>query len=65
MSAPVKVTLTTSDAESFEVERDVANRSVLIKNMLEGTFTLSYALLPPPILLPALSCPYSARLRPL
>lgn len=31
-----KVTLTTSDAENFEVERDVANRSVLIRNMLEG-----------------------------
>ncbi|GAA6002312.1 SCF ubiquitin ligase subunit SKP1 [Rhodotorula paludigena] len=30
-----KVTLTTSDAENFEVERDVANRSVLIRNMLE------------------------------
>ncbi|GAA5821159.1 hypothetical protein JCM11251_004491, partial [Rhodosporidiobolus azoricus] len=39
MSAPAKVTLTTSDSESFEVERDVANRSVLIKNMLEGKST--------------------------
>ena len=30
------VTLTTSDNESFAVEKDVAERSVLIKNMLEG-----------------------------
>lgn len=31
-----KIKLTTSDNEEFEVERDVAERSVLIKNMLEG-----------------------------
>lgn len=32
-----KVKLSTSDQEEFDVDRDVANRSVLIKNMLEGT----------------------------
>jgi hypothetical protein len=31
------VTLTTSDNESFVVDKDVAERSVLIKNMLEGS----------------------------
>ncbi|BGP38685.1 hypothetical protein JCM10449v2_002620 [Rhodotorula kratochvilovae] len=36
-AAAAKVKLSTSDGEEFEVERDVANRSVLIKNMLEGT----------------------------
>ncbi|GAA6002106.1 hypothetical protein JCM10207_003078 [Rhodosporidiobolus poonsookiae] len=30
-----KITLTTSDGESFDVDKDVANRSVLVKNMLE------------------------------
>lgn len=34
-----KVKLSTSDQEEFDVERDVANRSVLIKNMLEGKST--------------------------
>lgn len=31
-----KVKLSTSEGEEFEVESDVAVRSVLIKNMLEG-----------------------------
>jgi S-phase kinase-associated protein 1 len=30
------VVLTTSDNESFTVDKEVAERSVLIKNMLEG-----------------------------
>lgn len=30
------VSLTTSDNEQFTVDRDVAERSVLIKQMLEG-----------------------------
>jgi hypothetical protein len=35
------VLLVTSDNEQFVVEKDVAERSVLIKNMLEGdSFTL-------------------------
>ena len=42
------VLLVTSDNEQFVVEKDVAERSVLIKNMLEGNshplpFTLSRA----------------------
>jgi hypothetical protein len=35
------VYLVTSDQEQFAVQRDVAERSVLIKNMLEGIY-LSY-----------------------
>ncbi|POY72525.1 hypothetical protein BMF94_4351 [Rhodotorula taiwanensis] len=35
-AAPAKVKLSTSEGEEFEVENDVAVRSVLIKNMLEG-----------------------------
>jgi Skp1 family, tetramerisation domain len=41
----IMVTLTTSDNESFVVDKDVAERSVLIKNMLEGPWvflTLEY-----------------------
>ncbi len=34
------VKLVTSDNEEFEVEREVATKSVLIKNMIEGTFSL-------------------------
>lgn len=33
---PSQIKLTTSDNEEFCVDRDVAERSVLIKNMLEG-----------------------------
>jgi Skp1 family, tetramerisation domain len=33
---PTMVLLVTSDNEQFVVEKDVAERSVLIKNMLEG-----------------------------
>jgi S-phase kinase-associated protein 1 len=33
--APKKVTLTTSDNADISVERDVAERSILIKNLLE------------------------------
>ena len=32
------VLLVTSDNEQFVVEKDVAERSVLIKNMLEGEY---------------------------
>jgi hypothetical protein len=32
------VLLVTSDSEQFVVEKDVAERSVLIKNMLEGDY---------------------------
>jgi len=35
MSAGAKVKLNTSDNEEFEIEKAVATRSVLIKNMLE------------------------------
>jgi len=31
-----KVKLVSSDSEQFTVDKDVAERSVLIKNMLEG-----------------------------
>jgi S-phase kinase-associated protein 1 len=43
------VSLTTSDNEQFTVDRDVAERSVLIKQMLEGeskpqgTIAISYS----------------------
>lgn len=33
---PIMVLLVTSDNEQFVVEKEVAERSVLIKNMLEG-----------------------------
>jgi hypothetical protein len=40
-SKHIMVLLVTSDNEQFVVEKDVAERSVLIKNMLEGnSFTL-------------------------
>ena len=35
-TAPEQVTLVTSDNVPFKVDKDVAERSVLIKNMLEG-----------------------------
>lgn len=35
MSAP-KVLLETSDKETFSVDREVTERSVMLKNMLEG-----------------------------
>jgi hypothetical protein len=43
MSAENKeqVTLVTSDEESFKVEKKVAERSQLIKSMMEGKFVLS------------------------
>jgi len=42
------VLLVTSDNEQFVVEKDVAERSVLIKNMLEGdSHALSYLKLTP------------------
>lgn len=41
---PSQVKLTTSDNEEFNVDRDVAERSVLIKNMLEGTFLLVFGI---------------------
>ncbi len=31
-----KVTLESSDGEKFKVDKEVAERSVLIKNMIEG-----------------------------
>lgn len=34
----IMVLLVTSDSEQFVVEKDVAERSVLIKNMLEGDY---------------------------
>ena len=37
------VSLTTSDNEQFTVDRDVAERSVLIKQMLEGTILTDLA----------------------
>lgn len=36
LNSIMPVTLVTSDNESFDVDKDVAERSVLIKNMLEG-----------------------------
>jgi hypothetical protein len=36
-----KITLTTADNEEFVVDKDVAERSVLIKNMLEGQWLCS------------------------
>jgi hypothetical protein len=47
-AASTKVTLETSDKEQFSVDKEVAERSVLLKNMLEGqsfalsSFTQSY-----------------------
>jgi hypothetical protein len=38
------VILTTSDDENFTVERKVAERSVLIKSMLDGTYGLFFYL---------------------
>lgn len=35
-----KITLETSDKESFSVDKEVAERSVMLKNMLEGAFCL-------------------------
>lgn len=35
---PSQIKLTTSDNEEFNVDKDVAERSVLIKNMLEGVY---------------------------
>jgi hypothetical protein len=35
--------LMTSDNEKFEVEKPVAERSVLIKNMLEGVLSLFFS----------------------
>jgi S-phase kinase-associated protein 1 len=40
------VLLVTSDNEQFHAEKDVVERSVLIKNMLEGLGSLSLALWP-------------------
>ena len=37
------VLLVTSDNEQFVVEKDVAERSVLIKNMLEGNSSTPYS----------------------
>lgn len=34
------VSLTTSDNEQFTVDRDVAERSILIRQMLEGTCSM-------------------------
>jgi S-phase kinase-associated protein 1 len=42
---PSQIKLTTSDNEEFSVDRDVAERSVLIKNMLEGPCMLIRPLL--------------------
>lgn len=36
----MSVHLLSSDNEEFKVDKDVAERSVLIKNMLEGKYTL-------------------------
>lgn len=36
MAATQKVNLVTSDNVPFNVDKDVAERSVLIKNMIEG-----------------------------
>jgi S-phase kinase-associated protein 1 len=38
------VNLTTSDDVEFKVDREVVERSVLIKNMLEGSFLLFVAM---------------------
>ena len=42
------VLLVTSDNEQFVVEKDVAERSVLIKNMLEGNYCFPIHLTRPP-----------------
>ena len=39
----IMVLLVTSDNEQFVVEKDVAERSVLIKNMLEGNSSTLYS----------------------
>jgi S-phase kinase-associated protein 1 len=44
------VLLTTSDNESFTVDKEVAERSVLIKNMLEGA-RASLSARPAPVLI--------------
>ena len=42
------VLLVTSDNEQFVVDKEVAERSVLIKNMLEGSSAFSFTCCPPP-----------------
>ena len=42
------VLLVTSDNEQFVVEKDVSERSVLIKNMLEGIYFPLYLSRPTP-----------------
>jgi hypothetical protein len=42
------VLLVTSDNEQFVVDKEVAERSVLIKNMLEGSPTFTFTCCPPP-----------------
>jgi hypothetical protein len=41
------VLLVTSDNEQFNADKEVVERSVLIKNMLEGPFSLPFSSLPP------------------
>ena len=41
------VLLVTSDNEQFVVDKEVAERSVLIKNMLEGNPTFPFTCCPP------------------
>lgn len=40
-SSSNQVSLETSDKETFKVDREVAERSVMLKNMLEGAFFFS------------------------
>lgn len=57
----MQVTLVSSDAEQFKVDKEVAERSVLIKNMLEGKYN---ALCPAvPLFRPQLAL-FSAKTRP-
>jgi hypothetical protein len=42
MSVVPQVKISTSDNEQFTVDREVVERSVLIKNMLEGNATASF-----------------------
>lgn len=35
-----QISLETSDKETFKVDKEVADRSVMLKNMLEGAFVV-------------------------
>lgn len=55
--APNMVLLVTSDNEQFVVDKEVAERSVLIKNMLEGASQFSPTVSHAPVGLIGARCP--------